>query len=65
MFVSVSWARSTYVICDLFFHFSLIFIVINHITTYKQRYLFFLYFLEYLQLFLGDNVDKEAEYFSK
>ena len=65
MFVSVSWARSTYVICDLFFHFSLIFIVINHITTYKQRYFFFLYFLEYLQLFLGDNVDEEPEYFSK
>ena len=65
MFVSVSWPRSTYVICDLFFHFSLIFIVINHINAYKQRYFFFPYFLEYLQLFLDDNVDEEAEYFSK
>ena len=32
-------------LCDLFFIFSLIFIVINHITLFKQAYLgFFVYF---------------------
>ena len=38
-------------LCDLFFVFSLIFIVINHITSFKQTSLFFVYFLKYLQLF--------------
>ena len=36
----------------LFFISSLIFIVINHITSFKQTY-----FLEYLLLFLDGNVD--------
>ena len=35
--------RFIYVVCDLFFIFSPIFIVINHITSFKQTYLFFLY----------------------
>ena len=46
-------------LCDLFFIFSLIFIVINHMTSFKQAYLFFVHVLEYLLLFL----DKERESF--
>ena len=47
-------------LCDLFFIFSLIFIVINHITSFKQTY-FFVHFLEHLLLFLDGNVDEESE----
>ena len=46
---------------DLFFIFILGFIVINHITSLKQTKLFFVHFLEYLLLFLDDNVDEESE----
>ena len=46
---------------DLIFIFSLIFIVINHITSFKQSYWFFEHFLEYLPLFLDDNVNKESK----
>ena len=46
-------------LCDLFFIFSLI--LIDHITSFKQMYLFFVHFLEYLLLFFGDNVDEESE----
>ena len=35
-------------LCDLFFIFSFIFIVINHITLLKQKHLFFVQFLECL-----------------
>ena len=42
-------------LCDLFFIFSLIFTVINHITSLKQTHLFLVHFLEYLLLFLDDN----------
>ena len=45
----------------LFFQFSLIFIVINHKISFKQMYLFFVHFLEYLLLFLDNNVDEESE----
>ena len=54
-------------LCDFLFIFSLIFIVIifiviNHINSFKQGYLFFVHFLEYLLLFLDDNVeDEESE----
>ena len=49
-------------LCDLFF--SLIFIVINHITcSFKQTSLFFVHFLEYFLLFLNDDVMKKANYF--
>ena len=48
-------------LCDLRFTSSLIFIDINHITSIKQTYLFFLHFLEYLLLLLYDNVSKEGE----
>ena len=48
-------------LCDLLFVFSLIFIVINHITSFKQTYLFLVQFLEYLVLFLDNNVDEESE----
>ena len=47
-------------LCDQFFTFSLIFILINHITSFKQRH-FSVHFLEYLLLFLDDNVDDESE----
>ena len=40
-------------LCDLYFIFSLIFIVIYHITSLKQTdALFFVYFLQYLYHFL-------------
>ena len=45
----------------LFFIFGLIFIVINHITSFKQTYLLFVHYLEYLLLFLDDNEDEESE----
>ena len=48
----------------LFFTFSLIFVVINHVTSSKQMYLFSCPFLENLVLFLSDNVDEEDELFS-
>ena len=54
------YLRHTY-LCDLFFNFSFIFIFINHLTTCKQTHLFFVHFLEYLLLFLDDNVDEESE----
>ena len=50
-------------LCHLFFIFSLIFIVIEYITSFKQTYLFFIHFLENALLFLGDNVDEEREQF--
>ena len=51
-------------LCDLFFIFSLIFIVTNHITLFIETYLFFVHFLEYLLLFSDDNVDEKSEKFS-
>ena len=42
------------------FH-SLIFIAIDHTSSIKQSYLFFVHFLEYLLLFLDDNGDEESE----
>ena len=47
--------------CDLFFISSLIFIAINHITSWKQAQLFSVHFLEYLRVFLDNNVDEESE----
>ena len=46
--------------CDLFFIFSLIYIVINHIIF---NHLFFVHFLEYLLLFLYGNVDEKTNNF--
>ena len=43
---------------DIFFISSLIFIVINHITSFKHASLFFPTFL---LLFLDDSVDEESE----
>ena len=48
-------------LCDLFFISSLIFITINHILSLKETQLIFVHFLEYLLLFLDDNVDEESE----
>ena len=48
-------------LCDLLFIFSLIFIAINHITSSKEMLLSFVYFLEYLLLFLDDNAREESE----
>ena len=50
-------------LCDQFFIFSLIFIVINHVTSLKQMHLLFAHFSEYSLLFLDDNMDEESEYF--
>ena len=46
---------------DLFSIFSLIVIVINHITSLKQTHLFPVYFLESLLSFLEYNMDEESE----
>ena len=46
---------------DLFFIFNLIFIAINSITSLKQTHLFYVHFLDYLLLFLDDNVDEESK----
>ena len=48
----------------LFFASFLIFVAINHITSFKQMHLFSRKFFEYLLLFLNDNVDEEHEWFS-
>ena len=48
---------------DLFFIFSLIFVVINNLI--KLDALVFVYFLEYLLLFLEDSLDDKSEQFSK
>ena len=48
-------------LCDQFFISSLIFIVINHATSFKQTYFFLVHFLEDLLLILDDNVDKQSE----
>ena len=45
--------------CDLLFIFSLIFIVINNLI--KTDALVFVYFLEYLLLFLEDSLDDKSE----
>ena len=56
-FISMSRSKSIYVVSMWSIFISrLFFITINHITSFKQRYLFFVYFLEYLQPFLHDNV---------
>ena len=38
-------------LCDVFFFFSLTFIVIDHITQLKQMHLFCVHFLEYILFF--------------
>ena len=45
-------------LCDIFFIFSLIFIVIIYISSLKQTQLFFVLFLEYLLSFLDDSVNE-------
>ena len=44
---------------DLFFIFSLISILMNHIISLKQTHLFFPYSLQNLVLFLNNNVDEK------
>ena len=46
---------------DVFLIFSPILIVVNHITSLNYTGLFFVHFLEYSLLFLGDNVDEESK----
>ena len=48
-------------LCALFFIFSLIFSLINHITLLKQTHLFLVHFLEFLLIFLDNKVDEESE----
>ena len=45
----------------LFLIFSLNFNVIGYITSFKQTYLFFAHFFEYLRLFLDDNMDEASD----
>ena len=40
-------------LCNLFFSFSLIFIIINHITSFRQTHLFFVYFFCISRIILG------------
>ena len=47
-------------LCDLFYIFSIFFVVINHMTSFRQT-LVFLIFLEYLLIFLDDNEDDVNE----
>ena len=49
-------------LCDSFFIFSLIFIVINH-TNLNRLSCFSVHFLEYLLLFFNDSVDEESQNF--
>ena len=58
MFVPISLGLGLFMsfLCDLFFNLTFIFIFINLIAKFKQRHLFFVHSLEYLQLFLGDNL---------
>ena len=51
-------------LCDVVFIFSLIFIVINQIISFKQTYLFFVQFLQYLLLDLDDNLNEKKQQFS-
>ena len=52
--------RSIYVVSFYFvFDFQPHFIAMNHITSLKQTHLFFVHFLEYLLLFLDDNVNEK------
>ena len=46
-------------LCDLFFIFIFIFIIINDFVSLKQTHLLFCTFLEYVLLLLDDNVDEE------
>ena len=46
-------------VCDLFFVFIFIFIMINRIILWKQTHLLFCFLFEYVPLFLDDNVDEE------
>ena len=46
---------------DLFYISSLIFIAIHSRTSLKQTHSFFARFLDYLLLFLDDNVDEESK----
>ena len=47
--------------CDLFFIFSLHFIITNHYNLIKTDALAFANFLEYLLLVLDNNIDEENE----
>ena len=62
IFMSMSRSMSVYsYLCDLLFIFSLIFIAIDHITSFGQTYLVFCIFFRYLLLFLDNNMDEESE----
>ena len=48
-------------LCDLFFFFVFIFIMMNCIISWIQTHLLFCLFLEYVLLFSDNNVDEECE----
>ena len=60
--LNLSLFMFTYVI---YFSFSASFSLpfINHITSFKQTYFFFLHFLENILLLLDDKMNEENEYF--
>ena len=61
IFFTMSRPRPIFYFCDILYILSLIFVVVNHITSLEQTHLYFVHFVEYLLLFLDDNVDKNSE----
>ena len=59
--MSMFRSRSMLYLCDLFFIFSLIFIAVNHIISFKQKCLFFYIVFTISPIFLDDNVDEKSE----
>ena len=48
-------------LCDVLYILSLVFIVVDHITSLEQTHLFFVLFVECFHFFLDDNVDEKSE----
>ena len=66
IFGPVSRPRSTYVVSmwSYFHFFAFIFIMINRTVSWIQTHLFYCLLLEYVLLFLDDDMDDECEEFS-
>ena len=65
IFVSMSRSSSDYPASMWFiFPFQRHFHVSNHITSFKQMYMYFVHFWEYLLLFFKDSVNEESEFSS-
>ena len=59
----MSWPSPIYVApkCNLFFIFSLIFVIINHIITLKQTHMIFAYFFRISNIILDGITDEERK----